>query len=324
MFRVPSLNYRAGWIDMEKAPIAFEKWGKCGKYFEWQNHHVFFQRGGQGEVLLTIHGFPTCGWDWCWAAKDLVQDFHMIVPDLLDYGLSLNGRRKHCTIMEQADMLEALMAYRDVNEVHILAHDVGDTVAQELIARHNESSLSFKIKSALFLNGGMLPHLHRPRKVQTLLAGPLGPLMARLASKEKMLKGLAEVFGPNTRPAGKSLAEFWPVMLGVNGRGAFARRIRYMKERRRHAERWVGALKAAKLPMMLINGVEDPVSGAHAADGFEKEIPNAKVVRLPGIGHFPQIEAPETVVELVRQFQECIVKNGYVKPTPLRTARAAQ
>ncbi len=306
---------------LERAPITFDKWGKCGKYFEWRDHHVYYQRGGEGEALLTIHGFPTCSWDWAWVSRSLVEDFHMIVPDLLDYGLSLNGRKRVCTIMDQADMLEALMKHRNAQEAHILAHDVGDTVAQELIARHNEGRLSFTIKSVLFLNGGMLPQLHRPRPAQTLLAGPFGSLFARAATKAKMLKGLAEVFGPDTRPTGQSLNEFWPAMVGVNGRGAFARRIRYMAERRRHADRWVGALKNTTLPMMLINGLADPVSGAHAADGFEREIPNAKVVRLPGIGHFPQIEAPDTIVELVQQFHDCIVRNGYVKPSELKGSR---
>ena len=303
------------------APITFEKWGKCGKYFEWQNHHVYYQRGGNGQVLLTLHGFPTCGWDWCWVSKALVEHFHMVVPDLLDYGLSLNGLKKACTIMDQADMLEALMAHRGIEEVHILAHDVGDTVAQELIARHNEGTLGFRIKSALFLNGGMLPKFHRPRAVQLMLAGPMGPTLARVAGKKAMLKGLADVFGPDTKPTGAMLDEFWPAMVGVNGRGAFARRIRYMAERREHEARWVGALRDAKIPMMLINGIADPVSGAHAADGIEKEVPNMKVVRLPGIGHFPQIEAPETIIELVHQFQDCIVRNGYVKPTSLRAAQ---
>lgn len=306
-----------------RPPITYEKWGKCGKYFEWNDHHVFYQRGGNGEVLLTIHGFPTCGWDWCWIAPNLVKNFHTVVPDLLDYGRTLNSRKKTCSIMDQADMLEALMAHRGIDEVHILAHDVGDTVAQELIARHNESSLSFRIRSALFLNGGMLPSEHRPRKVQKLLAGPFGPLVSHLSGKSAMLRGFTEVFGSNTKPTGVSLDEFWPAMVGVNGRSALARRIRYMAERVEHADRWVGALREAKIPMMLINGLEDPVSGAHAADAFERTLPHVKVVRLPGIGHFPQIEAPDTIAELVDQFHECIVRNGYLQPTELKEAPGA-
>ncbi len=293
---------------LETAPISFKKWSQCGKYFEWGDHHVFYQRGGTGEPLLMIHGFPTASWDWCWISKNFVNRFHMLLPDLLDYGLSLNASKKPCSVMQQADMIEALMAHRNLPDVHILAHDLGDTVAQELLARHNESTLSFKIKSVIFLNGGLIPDLHRPRSAQKLLAGPFGPIFARIAPKAKMLQGLAEVFGADTRPEGEQLEELWPVVVGANGRAAMARRIKYMAERRLHADRWVNAIREAVLPMMMINGVDDPVSGGHAADGFAKLVPNAKLARLPGIGHFPQIEAPAAVSELVLKFHDCIVE----------------
>ena len=37
--------------------------------------------------------------------------------------------------MEQTQIVENLLKHLKVNDVHILAHDYGDTVAQELIAR---------------------------------------------------------------------------------------------------------------------------------------------------------------------------------------------
>lgn len=300
-------------MSITKAPLSFDQWRQCGKYFEWRDHNVFFQRGGKGQVLLMLHGFPTSGWDWCWVSRHLLERFHMVVPDLLDYGLSLNAKLETCSIMDQADMIEALMKHRGIKEVHILAHDVGDTVAQELIARHNESSLSFRIMSSIFLNGGMIPDLHRPRPIQKLLAGPLGPILSRFAKKGKFLKGFAEVFGPHTKPEGEQLCEFWPAIKGINGRGSFTRRIRYMNERKQYAERWVSAIRDAYMPLMLINGLDDPVSGAHAADGWSKLVPKAKLARLPGIGHYPQVEAPDTVVELVNQFHDCIVEKSAAK-----------
>ena len=293
---------------MKPAPISFEKWQQCGKYFEWRDHHVFYQRGGHGEPLIMIHGFPTSSWDWCWISKAFVNRFHMVLPDLLDYGQSLNARRKPCSIMDQADMIEALMKHRNIDAAHILAHDVGDTVVQELLARHNESTLSFTIRSVILLNGGLIPELHRPRPAQKKLAGPLGALFARIVPANKMLAGFADVFGKNTRPEGALLKEFWPAIVGANGRGSIARRIRYMAERKQHAERWVSALKDAKVPLMLINGLADPVSGEHAANGFAALVPKAKLARLPEIGHYPQIEDPEAVTELVNQFHDCIVE----------------
>jgi len=297
-------------MTIEQAPLSFAQWKQCGKYFEWRDHNVFFQRGGKGEVLLMLHGFPTCGWDWCWISRHFVERFHMVVPDLLDYGLSLNAKHKNCSIMDQADMIEALMKHRGITEAHILAHDVGDTVAQELIARHNESSLSFRILSSVFLNGGMFPELHRPKPVQKLLASPFGPLLARIATKKRFLNGFAEVFGSKTKPTGEHLNEFWPAVVGVNGRGSLARRIRYMAERKQHAARWVGAIINAFMPLMMINGLDDPVSGSHAADGWAKLVPKAKLARLPGIGHYPQVESPDAVVELVNQFHDCIVEKS--------------
>jgi len=306
---------------MQEAPISFDEWKNRGSYFLWHNHKVFYgtinepdannQESSAFEatvpekpVLLLIHGFPTAGWDWCWITDTLSKHFTLIVPDLLDYGLSENQYKRTCTILDQAAMLEALMRELGHTGVHILAHAVGDTVAQELFAHQQARNLDFRILSAVFLNGGMLPDLHRPRPAQLALAGKLGWLWARLVKREKMLNGFADVFGTDTRPEGEFLDEFWPIMKGVNGRSSFARRIRYMLERKQFADRWIGALKGTTVPLVLINGTADPVSGGHAADGFEKRIPNASVKRLKGIGHYPQIEAPQDVLKHILHFHK--------------------
>ena len=299
---------------MKPAPISLEEWKARGQYLSWNGHRVFFRvidrpdsesqqtldldkKAKKKPVMLMIHGFPTAGWDWCWITDELSKHFQLIVPDLLDYGLTENPSKRVCSIIDQAAMLEALMRELGHTEVHIFAHDVGDTVAQELFAHQQHRSLDFKILSCIFLNGGMIPDLHRPRRVQTLLAGRLGWFFARIAKREKMLAGFADVFGKNTRPEGELLEEFWPVMKGVNGRASFARRIKYMHERKLNADRWVGALKGTTVPMMLINGVDDPVSGGHAADGIERRVEAMTVKRLKGIGHYPQVEAPEDVLK---------------------------
>lgn len=42
--------------------------------------------------------------------------------------------------MEQADIMEEMMRALGVQDVHIFAHDYGDTVAQELIHRSSVAS----------------------------------------------------------------------------------------------------------------------------------------------------------------------------------------
>lgn len=287
-------------------PISLEDWHARAERWPYRGHSIAVQHSaGTAEqpVLLLIHGFPTCSWDWAWIWQRLAARFTLLCPDLMDYGISDNPAGTPCSIHDQADMLTALLAQYGVSRYHILAHDVGDTVAQELLARRQDWR-GPDIRSALFLNGGILPDLHRPRPIQRMLAGPFGPLLARLTSKSRMTAGLAEVFGPTTQPDDGLKAALFQAALGVNGKPALARRIRYMAERRAHAVRWVTALKQPDVPMHLINGTADPVSGGHAADGFAKAVPHASITRLAGIGHFPQIEAPDAVYAAITAFHD--------------------
>ena len=69
-----------------------------------------------------------------------------------------------------------------------------------------------------------------------------------------------------------------------------------MDERAANRARWVGALERAPVPIMLVNGEADPVSGGHMADRWEALLAGRPVVRLPDTGHWPQLENPEAVI----------------------------
>ncbi len=88
----------------------------------------------------------------------------------------------------------------------------------------------------------------------------------------------------------------------VNGRASLARRSYNMIDRHQFAPRWVKALKDASIPMCMINGVEEPISGSHACDAIERELPHIAVTPMSGVGHFPLIEAPDQCVEHLLHF----------------------
>jgi pimeloyl-ACP methyl ester carboxylesterase len=54
--------------------------------------------------------------------------------------------------------------------------------------------------------------------------------------------------------------------------------------------------------LRLINGAADPNSGAHMVRAFRQHRPDADVVSLEGIGHWPQIQAPEQVAQAMLAF----------------------
>jgi pimeloyl-ACP methyl ester carboxylesterase len=86
--------------------------------------------------------------------------------------------------------------------------------------------------------------------------------------------------------------------------------IRYMREREKYRERWVGALEKMTQPFRFINGLEDRVSGRHLVKRFREVLPHQKdIIELEEIGHFPHFEVPETFLKHFFDFQ----KNSQIK-----------
>jgi len=111
------------------------------------------------------------------------------------------------------------------------------------------------------------------------------------------------VFGARTKPGTQEIDNFWQLINYNQGKHVFHKLITYMTERRRHRERWVQALQQSCVPLALINGSADPVSGAHMVARFRELVGNCRLLmQLPDIGHYPQLEDPEAVACGCRTF----------------------
>lgn len=284
---------------------------------EWRAQAHYFAAGGarlafwtsddendDRPFLLLIHGYPTSSWDWTAAWPMLAAHFRLAALDMLGFGLSDKPRRHVYSIFEQADLQEALLEHLGVGETHVFAHDYGDTVAQELLARHNEGALSFSLKSVVFLNGGLFPEQHRARPIQKLGLTPLGPVLGLMMSRARLRRTFDGIFGPDTPASDAEIDGHFALMRENGGAGVLHRLLRYIPERIENRERWVGALKEARAPLRLINGGADPVSGAHLYYHYLEQVPNADAVLFERIGHYPHTEAPEAVVEAFLAFHK--------------------
>ncbi len=280
-----------------------EKWRAAARTFNAGGDDLAWWTTGEGEEggeekpwLLLIHGFPSASWDWSAIWPALRERFNLLALDMLGFGLSDKPANRRYSFLDQADLQEALLAFVGLGEAHVLAHDYGDTVAQELLARHNERALSFNLKSCVFLNGGVFPDAQRPLAIQRLGAGPLGGLVARALTRERFTASLARVFGPQTPPTDEELAAWWDLLTENDGRRALPRIMRYLTERKRRRARWVGAIESARAPIAMINGGADPVSGAPTFERFRETAPNAPATLFETIGHYPHTEAPDETV----------------------------
>ncbi|MGE8295506.1 MAG: alpha/beta fold hydrolase [Pseudomonas sp.] len=285
--------------------IALDEWRAQGQTLDFRGHAIRYWIAGDPatEPLLLIHGFPSASWDWHRLWAPLAERYRLIACDMLGFGYSAKPRGHAYSLLEQADLQQVLLAHiGEQRPLHVLAHDYGDSVAQELIARHQDGHL--QLASCVFLNGGLFPETHHPVRVQKLLLGPLGPLIGRLFSRRKLEQSFSRIFGPGTQASAAELDALWQLVACNNGPAVMHRLIRYMPERRQQRQRWVTAMQATDVPMRVIDGAFDPISGAHMVARYRELIADADTVLLEGIGHYPQLEAPAAVLEHYLQFRD--------------------
>lgn len=284
--------------------MKLKTWRESGNYFDYEGLPIFYRLSQpSAEVTLCLHGFPTSSHDYHKIWDALADEFSVLAFDLIGYGFSAKPTDFNYTTFNQADVLQSLLKHLKIKKVHILAHDYGNTITQELLARAEENRLSFSIETICLLNGALFPETHRPVLAQKILISPLGFVFGRMISDARFKKSLAAIFGEQTQPNAEELNEFLEVFKYNNGRRIAHQLIRYMTERQTNRARWVGALQRTKIPLRFINGLADKVSGAHLVERFRETMPHTDIIELKGIGHYPHFEIPETVLEKFFEFQ---------------------
>lgn len=288
---------------------SIENWFEEGQYLDINGHRIFYvdDDRGQAETLLLIHGFPTASWDWSRIWPDLVSRYRLVAMDMLGFGYSDKPDHRNYSIHGQADLVEGLVEGLGLGSFHVLAHDYGDTVAQELLARQNEGVGKGQWQSVCFLNGGLFPETHLALPTQKLLLSPLGPWVNRLSGRGTFGRAFSKVFGAGTKPSNEEIDAFWALVNYNNGKHLFHNLITYMSDRREHRERWVSALENSRVPVALVNGSVDPVSGAHMVARYRELGCRLDFLEeLATIGHYPQFEAPREVAAAWLAFQQSL------------------
>lgn len=146
--------------------IPLSAWKAAGTFIDYRGHPIFTRVDGpaDGEPLLLIHGFPTASWDWEALWPSLTARYRVYTLDMIGFGFSAKPMDYIYTIADQADLFEAFLRHHHVTAFHVLAHDYGDTVAQELLARQSEATERPRPLGRCAANHPAPAHTHQRRR----------------------------------------------------------------------------------------------------------------------------------------------------------------
>ncbi|MCW3842332.1 alpha/beta fold hydrolase [Micromonospora yasonensis] len=257
-----------------------------------QSHgmHVVHLGPREAPPLLLIHGSGASGGSWNPVVPALAGHHHVIRVDLPGHGQSPPGLSYDVPV--QAGRVAALLDDLGLGPVTAVGHSSGGYIATALAEQRPDL-----VRSLALISSGPSPDalLPQPFLLRVLLAPPLGPFLWSRRSDAMIRRGISATCARPVDVPDDVVA----AMRGITYRAfrtVLRRNTAYISER--SVPERVAALE---VPVLVIFGTADrrwKPSSAHQYDA----VPTARVEVLPGVGHMPMFEAPETTSKLLLGF----------------------
>lgn len=290
-------------------------WLEAGDRLYWPQGDcsIFYRDVGSthakpDKTLLLLHGFPESSFSFHKVVERLLGRFERLVfIDFPGYGLSDKPTRLTYSLFEQTDAL--LFAWRElgVSGGHVLAHDMGDSIATELVARATQELLPGWFASGMLsltcTDGNMVMEEATLVPTQVIMRKPvIGPILNRFTNLGLFRNQVKRANGPAL--ALEDIDNMWQLNTLQNGHRLFWKLVKYLDERDRFQHpRWLRALSLFRGPVHICWGESDNVSPPAVAHYLKDNIcRDARLTLMPGVGHFCQLQAPDQWCEAVLGF----------------------
>jgi haloalkane dehalogenase len=265
----------------------------------------------KGEVVICLHGEPTWGYLYRRFIPPLSQQYRVIVPDHMGFGKSETPQDRVYTLQTHVENLEKLIEDLDLHDITFVCQDWGGPITGAYTIRHPERVKRLFLMNTLFGYGGATPPEEKTPWFQWIekheeagtLRGILGELGSTILSVMKII-GFQNSAAVNDTWIRAYSAPF-PDRDSCIGGIEFPLDVHYSRfQEYAMAGLQTGNLEAVKtIPAMLAYGLEDRgIAPEWAMADFRLLYPEAPVVQLPGVGHFCQEDAPETLTAMIHQF----------------------
>lgn len=281
---------------MTTLPPAVRDWRDDGRFIDHDGGRIFVldTNSHPGRFVFILHGFPSSSFDWHLVVPTLARSTRVVTFDFLGYGLSDKPDQAY-SLFDQADIAEAVAAECGIDRCVLVSHDMGDTVAAELLHRHTAGSLSFEIERSILTNGSIFIDQAQLSAGQQFLLSMPDERIPQPLDLEGMRPGLRETFSSDHPPSDDELDAMVALIRLNGGDQLLPRLIRYIEERRANQQRWTDALVGFSGPMTALWGEQDPIAVVGMTEHLRSIRPETEVVTWPDVGHWPSLEAPDRV-----------------------------
>jgi haloalkane dehalogenase len=280
------------WLDLEEYPFA-------AHHRELPMGRMHFVDEGSGPPVVMVHGNPAWSFIYRRLIRRLAPTHRCVAPDHIGFGLSDKPAGWTYRPVDHARNLEALIEGLGLEGITLIVHDWGGPIGLSYAVAHPEN-----VAGLVILNTWMWPvdddrhfiafsRLMGGRPGRFLIR--CGNLFARVVvprsygDRRRLTRDVHRHYlRPLGTPVERTACSILPgEILGSTGwlRGLWERR---------------SAL--ADIPTLIVWGMEDIAFREKELRRWSEVFDGARVMRLPGVGHDIQEEAPDELGDAVADF----------------------
>jgi pimeloyl-ACP methyl ester carboxylesterase len=300
--------------SMRSAPWTFAApWGARGHVSDLDGpvHWIEFTPGDSpdGTPIVFVHGLGGSHLNWCLIGPELADGRRAVALDLHGFGLT-PGSRATATVQRNTRLLDRFV--REVTGTPVIL--VGNSMGGLISILHTASAPD--TVEGLVLIDPALPVLSRipDRQVGSqflLYALPgLGQLYVRAVmsrrSPELAVQHVLELCFADPSRADPAMLTASVALAAERQRQEHPNAAAFLAASR-SLMRVVGQrhlywemMASVRVPVLLIGGEADRLVSAASMRQAAARNPRWETVMLPGVGHTPQLEAPDNVIAAVR------------------------
>ncbi|MEO8623512.1 MAG: alpha/beta hydrolase [bacterium] len=238
--------------------------------------NVFYERHGEGEPVLLIHGLGSSTEDWEPQVDALSNYFTVIAYDVRGHGRTAKPRGTY-SVPQFAEDAARLVEHVGLGPMHVMGLSMGGMIAFQLAADRPDL-----VRSVIIVNSG-------PEMILRSWKEKFAIFQRRVIVRVMGMSKMGEVLSTRLLPAPEhaALRETFVERWGRNDPGAYLRALSALVG-------WsvMAKLPAITCPVLVVAADQDYTPVAWKRD-YTAKMPHASLVVIPNARHMMPVETPE-------------------------------
>ncbi|MBO6718701.1 MAG: alpha/beta hydrolase [Rhizobiaceae bacterium] len=255
---------------------------------ETQAGAVAWGSAGKGPALVVAHGWPWSSFSWHRVIPELARHFTVHWFDMPGFGRSNKVAGQSTALDVQGLVFAEMLQFWKLDRPSVIAHDFGGAVTLRAHLLHGVDYERLTLMNVVALSpwgSEFFDHVGRHVDAFTGLPPHIHEAVVCAYIQGALVNALA----------GDDFERLRAPWLTEEGRVSFYNQFAQADER--YTREFEGKLGSIRCPVAILWGEDDPWIPVARGRLLHEKIPQSSFEPLSGVGHLPQLEAPDLVAD---------------------------